>query len=165
MRKRFKILNLNLKNRKGELMKIAKAFQADTIYMGRLEKGADIIQSLETFCAENRIQAAWVNLIGALDRATISYYDQEKKQYFHRPLQGEYEIVSCTGNVSLKDGKPFAHLHIALSDTEFQTWGGHLWPGTVSVFAAEFVLFKLTGDHPEETLTRCPDVETGLALW
>ncbi len=147
------------------MVKVAKAFKAETIYMGRLEKGADIILSLERFCVENRIQAGWVNVIGALERGTISYYDQLDKKYHHQPMSGEYEIVSCSGNISLKDGKPFAHLHIVLSDTDYQTYGGHLWPGTVSVFAAEFVLFALSGENPSEVLTRCEDVETGLALW
>lgn len=146
-------------------VKTARTFKAETVHMGRLEKGADIIQSLEKFCVEKKIQAAWVNVIGALDRGTISYYDQREKKYHHQPLAGEYEIVSCSGNISLKEGKPFAHLHIALSDTDYQTWGGHLWPGTVSVFAAEFVLFELSGNDPAGVLERCEDVETGLALW
>jgi predicted DNA-binding protein with PD1-like motif len=147
------------------MVKLARAFKAKNIHMGRLEKGADIIQSLERFCLKEGIQMGWVNVIGALDRGTISYYDQHEKIYHHHPLNGDYEIVSCTGNISLKDGQPFAHLHIVLSDTSYQTWGGHLWPGTVSVFAAEFVLFELAGDSPAAVLNRCPDVETGLALW
>jgi predicted DNA-binding protein with PD1-like motif len=146
-------------------MHIVQEFTPETIYMGRLKKGTDIIRSVEDFCAQRDIRAAWINIIGALDKATISYYDQEKHQYFHRELQGEYEIVSCSGNVSMKDGKPFAHLHIALSDTNYQTLGGHLWPETVSVFAAEFVLFELEPAEDMEELTRCPDAETGLALW
>ncbi|WP_373531834.1 PPC domain-containing DNA-binding protein [Vampirovibrio sp.] len=147
------------------MVKLSMAFKAQNVHMGRLEKGADIIQSLERFCRDKGIQAGWVNVIGALDRGTISYYHQQEKVYRHHPLNGDYEIVSCTGNISLKDGQPFAHLHIVLSDTSYQTWGGHLWPGTVSVFAAEFVLFELAGETPAETLNRCPDVETGLALW
>lgn len=147
------------------MIKIAKEFKPETVFMGRLEKGADIISSLEAFCAERQIKAAWINLLGALDKATISYYDQEKHQYFHRELSGEYEIISCSGNISLKDGKPFAHLHIVLSGTDYQAIGGHLWPNTVSVFAAEFAIFKLDGEAGTEDLARCPDVETGLALW
>ncbi|MCE3234728.1 MAG: hypothetical protein K0Q50_908 [Vampirovibrio sp.] len=147
------------------MIKIAKEFKPESVFMGRLEKGADIVSSLEEFCAERGIKAAWINLLGALDKATISYYDQEKHQYFHRELTGDYEIISCSGNISLKDGKPFAHLHIVLSDTEYSAIGGHLWPNTVSVFAAEFAIFKLEGDTGAEDLVRCPDVETGLALW
>lgn len=146
-------------------IQIVRTFKPQTIHMGRLEKGADIINSLETYCAERGIQAGWVNLLGALDKATLSYYDQREHKYYHRPLYGEYEIVSCSGNISLKDGKPFAHLHIVLGDTEYNTVGGHLWPGTVSVFAAEFVIFEVENPAGETPLTRCADVETGLALW
>ena len=146
-------------------IKKVKSFKPGAVMMGRLEKGADIINALETFCAQQQIKAAWVNVIGALDKATISYYDQKQHQYFHLPLHGEYEIVSCSGNISLKDGNPFAHLHMVLSDTDYVTYGGHLWPGTVSVFAAEFVLFTLEGEAGQADLMRCADIETGLALW
>ena len=146
-------------------MKVAQAFIPEKIYMGRLEKGADIIASVEEFCRERKIRAAWVNIIGALERATISYYDQVKHEYFHRELNAEYEIVSCSGNVSIKEEQPFAHLHIVLSDTQYQTLGGHLWPNTTAIFAAEFVLFELKPENTAEELKRCPDTETGLALW
>lgn len=146
-------------------IKMAVEFKPESVFMGRLEKGADIITSLEAFCAERGVKAGWVNLLGALDKATISYYDQKTHQYFHRELKGDYEIISCSGNISLKEGRPFAHLHIVLSDTDYQAMGGHLWPGTVSVFAAEFVIFKLDTEQGADELVRCPDVETGLALW
>lgn len=146
-------------------MEVAQSFKPGKIYMGRLQKGTDIIRSIETFCEKNHIQAAWINIIGALDKATISYYDQHEHQYFHRNLTGDYEIVSCSGNISLKDGKPFAHLHIVLSDTEFQAMGGHLWPESVSVFAAEYVIFELDKAPEDSDLERCPDAATGLALW
>lgn len=145
-------------------IKVAKTFKPGAVLMGRFEKGADIINTLESFCTEKQIKAAWVNIIGALDKATISYYDQKQHQYFHRPLYGEYEIVSCSGNISLKDGKPFAHLHIVLSDDDYATYGGHLWPGTVGVFAAEFVMYTLEGESGGD-LMRCAEVETGLNLW
>lgn len=146
-------------------MQVAREFKPGAIYMGRFPKGGDIIRALEDYCGEHGIRAAWVNVIGALDQATISYYDQAKHQYFHKELSGEYEIASCSGNISLRDGKPFAHLHIVLSDTEYQTLGGHLWPGTVSVFSAEFVIFELDNVVEDGDLERCPDPETGLALW
>ena len=146
-------------------MHVSREFKPGSIYMGRLKKGSDIIRSIEDFCTKNNIQAAWVNIIGALDKATISYYDQEQHQYFHKPLKGDYEIVSCSGNISLKDGSQFAHLHIVLSGTDFQTLGGHLWPESTSIFAAEYVIFELDKCPEDSQLDRCPDAETGLALW
>lgn len=147
-------------------MKLARQFESTQTYMGRYEYGEDLIYGLETFCQENAITAAWVNIIGALSKATLSYYEQIGHKYVNKSLNGEFEIVSCSGNISLKEGKPFAHLHIVLSDTQYQCLGGHLIPGSTSVFAGEFVLHVLTGQASESPeLSRCLDEKTGLALW
>ena len=146
-------------------MAVIREFKPKTVLMGRLDKGADIIDSLETICKERQIEAAWVNILGAVDKATLSYYHQNDKKYSHHEIQGGYEIVSCIGNISLKDGKPFAHLHIVLSGEQDQTLGGHLWPGSTSVFAAEFILWTLESVDGGGPLLRCADIETGLALW
>jgi uncharacterized protein len=147
-------------------MKLARHFKPSAIYMGRFERGEDIITELEAFCEENGIKAGWVNIIGAVDKATLSYWDQQQHQYVHKPLAGEYEIVNCSGNISLKDGKPFAHIHAVLSGTDYSCLGGHLWPKSVSVFAGEFVLFSMEKALPEEPdLCRTLDAQTGLTLW
>jgi predicted DNA-binding protein with PD1-like motif len=64
------------------------------------------------------------------------------------------------GNVSIKEGKPFLHLHIVVSDTDLRCWGGHLFPGS-AVFAAEAHIQELEGGQR----VRMPDATTGLALW
>lgn len=143
-------------------MKVVKHLKPSDVYMGRLEYGQDIIDSLENFCAENEVKIAWVQMIGALRKATISYYDQEKHCYFNKKLEGEYEIVSCSGNISVKENAPMAHLHIVLSDTEYNCIAGHLMPGSTEIFACEFVLHRFEG---EEALVRGQDDQTGLSLW
>jgi predicted DNA-binding protein with PD1-like motif len=120
-----------------------------------------IINSLTDFCSENGITTAWVQALGAVSKATISYYDQVGHTYLLKELNGEYEIVSCSGNITLKEGKPFGHLHIILSDGQYNCLAGHLMPGTVEVFACEFTLSALSGIP----LERAPDADTGLALW
>ena len=70
------------------------------------------------------------------------------------------EIAQLSGNVLLKDGKPFVHAHITLVDDEGNTQGGHLGDGTV-VFACEFILQLFKG--PE--FNREHDEQTGLPLW
>lgn len=130
--------------------------------MGRIPHGDDLIRSLETYCETNGVQAAWVQALGALSKATLAYYDQKTHVYHTRELSGEYEIVSCTGNITLKDGKPFGHIHMILSDTEYQCLAGHLMPGTTEIFACEFILHVFEAD---EALNRVHDDQTGLTLW
>jgi uncharacterized protein len=143
-------------------MKVVKHFKTKAVYMGRLEQGQDIIDTLENFCAENEVKSGWVQMIGALKKATISYYDQTEHRYYNKKLEGEFEIVSCSGNISIKDNAPFAHLHMVLSDTNYGCIAGHLMPGSTEVFACEFVLHHFEGD---EALVRGFDEETGLSLW
>ncbi len=64
------------------------------------------------------------------------------------------------GNVSLKDGQTFPHLHVVLSRRDYSTVGGHLFTGTL-VFAFEFEIIAFEGDP----FTRTFDDDTGLFLW
>ena len=53
------------------------------------------------------------------------------------------------GNVALKDGEPFIHAHVVLSDHNMQTLGGHLFETTVGV-AGEFFLTQFDGNAYRE---------------
>ena len=48
---------------------VSKSFQPGRIIMGRLDKGSDIITSLQDYCLDNGIKAAWVNALGAMAEA------------------------------------------------------------------------------------------------
>ena len=130
------------------------------VFVGRLPHGADVLGELTRIAAENDVSVGRVEVIGAVKRARVGYYDQEKKLYGFRDFDEPLEILAVAGNVSLKDGAPFVHAHITLSDEAGRAFGGHLAEGTV-VFAAEFRLEELPG----AALNRVPDETTGLALW
>ena len=131
--------------------------------MGTIPYGADIHTVLQNYCDANGISNAWVNLLGALSEAKLAWYGQETHEYYERVFTGEYEITNATGNISLKDGKAFGHIHMTLSDTDFKCWGGHLMPGSTKVFACEFILIALDSSTPFCRDTKDP--ETGLNLW
>lgn len=146
-------------------MPIAFAHQAASsqLHMGRIAFGADIHHALLTYCRQQEITQAWINLLGAVDYATLAYYNQKTHQYELHPFAGGLEITNGTGNISLKDGQPFAHIHMTLSDNTGKALGGHLMPDTSCVFACEFMLWTLDGDVP---VMRCGvDEQTGLSLW
>lgn len=143
-------------------IKLAKAFHPKAVHMGHIEYGKDILETLETYCLENEIRTAWVNLLGALSEVTLSYYDQEKHQYFTKTFQGDYEILNGTGNISMRDNAPVGHIHLTISGTDYQCVGGHLMKGTAKVFACEFALTVMDGNEP---LYRGVDDITGLPLW
>ena len=137
-----------------------REFKPGRRFAGRLPHAKDVIQSLETFCSENNIRMGTFSLIGAVSCATIGAYDQKQQVYITFRENRELEIISCTGNISLKDGNPFIHAHIALGNHEGKTVSGHLFSDTL-VFAGEAEIQEFIG----KPLERSHDDTTGLMLW
>jgi predicted DNA-binding protein with PD1-like motif len=129
-------------------------------FVGRLNTGSDLVAEIERFCHEQGVVAAQVTVIGALRRAAYAYYEQHDHRYLELSSDTHHEIVGFTGNVSLRDDKPFLHAHATFADASGATVGGHLLRGC-EVFAAEVMIRELSG----VSLVRTFDEETGLALW
>ncbi|MBN1900612.1 DNA-binding protein [Candidatus Sumerlaeota bacterium] len=129
-------------------------------WLGRLEKGEDILEAVTEFARRNQIRLGIIQGIGALQKAKFSIYDQVKKQYHEIVLDEEAEVTSLSGNISMKDGAVFCHLHITLANGEKKAMGGHVCPGCI-VFALEFEIREMIG----EDFHRMPDEGTGLSLW
>lgn len=141
-------------------MYLQQEYRLGRKWLARLPFEADLLQVLENFAAEESIKAGHVGVIGAVKKAVLGFYDQQNKEYRSVVLSEPLEILHCTGNLSIKDGTPKAHLHITLAREDGSALGGHLMPGTI-VFAGEAVIEELIG--PE--LVRGYDRQTGLPLW
>jgi predicted DNA-binding protein with PD1-like motif len=127
--------------------------------MVRLKHDADLVQSITELARSKGIEAGSFTAIGALKRARLAYYDQKNHEYREIKIDSPHEMASCTGNISLKDGRPFAHIHVVLADETANTKAGHLLEGIV--FAAEVHLRQLEGPKLERTY----DEITNLSLW
>ncbi len=137
----------------------SKEFQTGKTFLVRVEHDADLIMYLTRFAKENKTSAAVFTALGALKNAKLGFYDQKKHVYGELAFTEPVELVSCVGNISLKDDEPFVHAHAVLSDDEGNVKGGHLLGGTI--FAAEVHLTELLGG----ILVRKLDNVTGLSLW
>lgn len=135
-------------------------FQVKHVFVGLLPTGGDLLTELERFAAKEAITAADVQIIGFADGATFGYYDDQKHEYIQKRMEGKLEIISAVGNISIKEGKHFAHLHIVLGDEKGVLRGGHLLSET-KILVAETRITVLEGDE----LVRQYDPQTGLWLW
>ena len=100
---------------------IIKNYQIKNIYMGRLDFDSDLLNEINKIINEKNIKTGSISLIGAINGLKIGYYKQDEKQYIYLDdiyNDKPFEIVSCKGNISLKDKKPFAHVHIVASDRQ-----------------------------------------------
>jgi len=127
-------------------------------FLFRVPEGEELLKFINEFAKKNNVLIGTVSAIGSLKNPRIGYFDEEAGEYKVIELTGAYELVSLAGNISLKDGEPFAHIHVALGDSDGMIYGGHLVEG--EVFVAEIFIQELLGELLERKLK-----ENGLALW
>lgn len=136
------------------------AFEKGRCILARLPCGQDLLRTVEAFCEQQAIRTGVFSIIGAVSSVTLGSYDQKQQVYVTAARQEALEIVHCTGNVSLKDGKVFVHAHAVLADESGKTAGGHLFSETL-IFSGEMMLQEVLGSP----LERAYDETTGLYLW
>lgn len=124
-----------------------------------LAKGDFINQTFEAFAETKGIGCAWMNGIGAFENPEIGYYSIKNKTYHRKQFKGEFELTSLIGDITMKEGKPFAHTHITFSDTDYKVYGGHLFDAKITA-AGEFLIQLGTED-----ITREMNNSIGLPLW
>jgi hypothetical protein len=121
----------------------------------RCEVGEDLLTALTSFVEKENITSASLQVLGALKRARLGIFENGKYEYIDH--EGALEIASGVGNVSVKEGKPFVHCHLMLSDHKGTVFGGHLMEGCIVNPTAEIHLQVLAGE-----VKRRLDKQTGL---
>ncbi|MCA9583127.1 MAG: DNA-binding protein [Myxococcales bacterium] len=130
--------------------------------VGRLERGESVLEALGAVARDRGIASGWVTALGAFEWVELAEYNQGDQEY-QSPTRVEHcEILNLTGNLSLRQGKVFVHLHAAVSKERkdgIDVLGGHVTAG--QVFACEFVIES----YADVMLARDYDQATGLDLW
>ena len=138
-------------------MNYFKAEIGKTVF-ARLLENEDLLDSITRIVAEAKVSAGFFFLIGTLKTAKLGFFRQDRYEAIE--MKQPLEIVSCLGNVSVKEGKVFAHAHAAVSDEEGRVFGGHVMPGCIIGVTGELVLIEASGLN----LTRKFDKKTKLSL-
>ena len=119
------------------------------VHAFRLLPGQDLKAGIERFAVEHDIEAGWVATgVGSLTDYTLRFADRPDGS----SGSGRFEIVALSGTVS----RHGCHLHLAISDADGRTIGGHLLPGCRVYTTAEIVL----GESPAHVFTRAVDGST-----
>ena len=129
-----------------------------TTYVMRLDPGDEIGEKVLWLAAVEQIKLATVTGLGAVDNVTLGIFSPDTKQFKANMFHADFEIVSLTGTITTQRGRPYAHLHMAVSDLAARCFGGHLNRGVVSA-SAEIIIQVLPGE-----IDRQPDPKIGLNL-
>ncbi|QLE42943.1 DNA-binding protein [Nostoc sp. C052] len=120
------------------------------VFAIRLKPQYDLRQSLKNFVKQEDIKAGFIlSAIGSLEAAKIRFANQDVSTV----LTGKFEIIALNGTIATTG----VHLHIAISDREGKTIGGHLDDGCIIYTTAEIVI----GASEKFTFNRTFDQETG----
>lgn len=129
----------------------------------RVERGEDVVSSIEALAREQQIRAAWVRGLGSLAWVELDRHDQDRRapeppQRFETPC----DILALEGNVSMSGTTPRALLHVTLArrtDNGVDVIGGRMRAG--EAFACELTIEVFE----DLTLARTRDEDTGLSSW
>ena len=124
-----------------------------------LSRGDEIVECLSEVAIKEKLESGWVLGIGAMEDVEVGYFDFPTRSYQNQSFDGEFELLSLSGNITLKDDVPFVHPHVTFSGPDFKVLGGHLFNGTISA-AGEFVILR-----GNITIPRTMDDHIKLALW
>lgn len=126
----------------------------------RIDRGEEILTSITALCKAEKIGLGSVSGIGAVGEVTLGVFNREQFLYESTTYKGDYEIASCSGTITTKEGKPYLHIHMAAANSvKGECHGGHLNRAVVSL-TGEFVIQQLAG-----TVEREYSPEVGLNLF
>lgn len=127
-------------------------------YIVRIDKGEEVIESLNKFIREENIKAGSVTGIGAAGLIETGLYNTKKKTYDSKTFEGDFEITNFSGNITKINGEHYLHMHITFADEDLKAYGGHLNKAVISG-ACEIVV-----DIIDATIERELDEEIGLNI-
>ena len=130
--------------------------RVDNTVVLRLDPGDEIAESILTVAKNEHITAGAVQGIGAVDDLAVGVFDLAEKAYRQFHFTGNREINALAGNLSVKDGAPYLHLHITCTAGDGTVVGGHLFRGVVSLTAEIFITALQT------SVNRCANERLGI---
>jgi hypothetical protein len=107
----------------------APSFRVPKIYS--LKPGTGLIDGLLAIAKREKIKTAKVEAIGGVNRLRIAYFNRRTKKYEEHEYDEFFEVTGLIGNITLKDGEPFLHLHGTFGRRDMSVIGGHVISGTV----------------------------------
>jgi uncharacterized protein len=95
-------------------------------------QGDEAFSGLLEFAEKYHVTSAHFTAIGAIDEATVAWFDPQRKMYKKIPIKGQHEVIGMSGDIALYRGKPVVHTHMIVGSPDGTTQGGHVLEAHVS---------------------------------
>jgi predicted DNA-binding protein with PD1-like motif len=95
-------------------------------------QGDEALSGLLEFAEKYQVTSAHFTAIGAVNGATLGWFDPALKMYKKIPIGGQHEVVAMSGDIALYQGKPVVHTHMMVGGPDGTTRAGHVLAAYVS---------------------------------
>src|SRR5271157_4018620 len=95
-------------------------------------QGDEAFSGLLEFAERYHVTSAHFTAIGALNGATLGWFDPQRKMYKKIPINGQHEVIGMSGDIALYQGKPVVHTHMVVGTSDGTTRAGHVLDAYVS---------------------------------
>jgi predicted DNA-binding protein with PD1-like motif len=95
-------------------------------------QGDEAFSGLLEFAQKYHVTSAHFTAIGAVNGATLGWFDPQRKMYKKIPINGQHEVIGMSGDIALYQGKPVVHTHMIVGAPDGTTRAGHVLAAYVS---------------------------------
>jgi predicted DNA-binding protein with PD1-like motif len=95
-------------------------------------QGDEVFSGLLEFAEKYQVTSAHFTAIGAVNGATLGWFDPQRKMYKKIPINGQHEVIGMSGDIALYQGKPVVHTHMVVGSADGTTRAGHVLAAYVS---------------------------------
>ncbi len=114
-----------------------------------IDSGAEVMESFKTFAKERKMTHGSIRGIGAVECATLRFFDPISKTFQDHEFNEQMEIAHLEGNISTLDGEVYLHVHAVLGRKDCSVVAGHLLSARIKG-AGEFFIQNMSGDFPRK---------------
>ena len=129
------------------------------VIVGRLYPDEDLIDGITEMVIKHDINAGLVNVIGALKKVSLGFFNLETGEYEFKTFEEDLELISCMGNIAHNNTGPIIHLHVSLGREDYSIIAGHLSQPSIISITGEVYIYEV-----DQKLKRAIDPQFGLSL-
>lgn len=115
------------------------------VYSVRLSTGDEILSGLTELAEREHITEGYITGLGGLSTALLGWGDPANGAFKKIVADRKCELVSMVGDISMRDGKPYVHVHAVVAFDDGSTKAGHMLEANVAPIAEITVVATHTG--------------------
>jgi predicted DNA-binding protein with PD1-like motif len=127
-------------------MRVHESTAAAHVFDANFSAGDELLSGLTDIALRHNITSGYVSGLGGLSGAMLAWGDPVVGAFKQIPIDEKCELISLTGHIAVRDGKPYVHLHAVVGFMDGSTKAGHVIEAHVAPLAEISVVATAMGE-------------------